>query len=71
MRVGVAFALLPADSVMSCSLTQGWFEYADLFGHEFEHIVEQIDRVNLAALTATPYRRDTFVGWRLRNHTRA
>jgi hypothetical protein len=27
-------------------------EYAELFGHELEHILEQIDRVDLAALTA-------------------
>ena len=27
-------------------------EYAELFGHEFEHILEQIDRVDLEALTA-------------------
>jgi hypothetical protein len=27
-------------------------EYAEFFGHEFEHIVEQIDRVDLEALTA-------------------
>jgi hypothetical protein len=26
-------------------------EYAELFGHEFEHIIEQLDRVNLEALT--------------------
>ena len=26
-------------------------EYAELFGHEFEHIIEQVDRVNLEALT--------------------
>jgi len=26
-------------------------EYAELFGHELEHILEQIDRVDLAALT--------------------
>jgi hypothetical protein len=26
-------------------------EYAELFGHEFEHIIEQIDGVDLAALT--------------------
>ena len=25
-------------------------EYAELFGHEFEHIIEQIDRVDLDAL---------------------
>jgi hypothetical protein len=29
------------------------FEYADLFGHEFEHIVEQIDRVDLPAMSAS------------------
>jgi hypothetical protein len=27
-------------------------EYAEFFGHEFEHILEQIDRVDLEALTA-------------------
>ena len=27
-------------------------ECAELFGHEFEHIIEQIDRVNLQALSA-------------------
>ena len=26
-------------------------EYAEFFGHEFEHIIEQIDRVDLEALT--------------------
>jgi len=28
-------------------------EYAELFGHELEHILEQIDRVDLAALSET------------------
>jgi hypothetical protein len=28
-----------------------FIEYAELFGHELEHILEQIDRVDLAALT--------------------
>jgi hypothetical protein len=28
-----------------------FMEYAELFGHELEHILEQIDRVDLAALT--------------------
>jgi hypothetical protein len=40
-------ALLAAVSI-PVPLTTG--EYAELFGHELEHIIEQIDRVNLEAL---------------------
>jgi hypothetical protein len=40
-------ALLAAVSI-PVPLTRG--EYAELFGHELEHIIEQIDRVNLEAL---------------------
>jgi hypothetical protein len=48
MRRFASGALL-ASVDMPVPLTS--FEYAELFGHEFEHIIEQIDRVNLESLT--------------------
>ncbi len=39
-------------AVVSMPVPLTFVEYAELFGHELEHILEQIDRVDLAALTA-------------------
>jgi hypothetical protein len=48
MRRFSSGALLAAVSIPVPLTTS---EYAELFGHEFEHILEQIDRVDLEALT--------------------
>ena len=44
-----ASGALLADVDMPVPLTM--IDYAELFGHEFEHIVEQIERVDLDAMT--------------------
>ena len=47
-------------------------DYAELFGHEFEHIIEQIERVDLDAHDEGPRRRRVAPGRRrLRDHPRA
>jgi hypothetical protein len=50
MRRYAAGALI-ATVEIPVPLTMG--EYAEFFGHEFEHILEQIDRVNLEQQTTT------------------
>ena len=68
MRRFASGALL-ANVEMPVPLTT--LEYAELFGHEFEHIIEQIDRVDLDALATVRQRRDPTAGRRIRDRTRA